>query len=246
MIASMQGVSVGYAGKPLLSNVQLYLAEAEIVCLLGCNGSGKTSLLKTLLGLLPPLAGEIKIAGREIHQWSQRELAQQMAYVPQAQLSRFSFRVLEMVLMGCQSRLGLFAVPGANEQKRALAVLKQLDIAHLADCAMDQISGGERQLVLIARALLQSPRLLVMDEPAASLDFGNQIKLLAQVKRLKQQGIAVLMSTHHPRHAELLADSVALVEPGHGLRQGAVAGQLQVSGLAQLYGVSESAIAEHL
>lgn len=85
-----------------------------------------------------------------------------------------------------------------------------------------------------------------MDEPAASLDFGNQIKLLAQVKRLKQQGIAVLMSTHHPRHAELLADSVALVEPGHGLRQGAVAGQLQVSGLAQLYGVSESAIAEHL
>ncbi len=172
--------------------------------------------------------------------------AQQMAYVPQAQLSRFSFRVLEMVLMGCQSRLGLFAVPGANEQKRALAVLKQLDIAHLADCAMDQISGGERQLVLIARALLQSPRLLVMDEPAASLDFGNQIKLLAQVKRLKQQGIAVLMSTHHPRHAELLADSVALVEPGHGLRQGAVAGQLQVSGLAQLYGVSESAIAEHL
>lgn len=246
MIACMQGVSVGYAGKPLLSNVQLYLAEAEIVCLLGCNGSGKTSLLKTLLGLLPPLAGEIKIAGREIHQWSQRELAQQMAYVPQAQLSRFSFRVLEMVLMGCQSRLGPFAVPGANEQKRALAALKQLDIAHLANCAMDQISGGERQLVLIARALLQSPRLLVMDEPAASLDFGNQIKLLAQVKRLKQQGIAVLMSTHHPRHAELLADSVALVEPGHGLRQGAVAGQLQVSGLAQLYGVSESAIAEHL
>lgn len=246
MIARMQGVSVGYAGKPLLSNVQLCLAEAEIVCLLGCNGSGKTSLLKTLLGLLPPLAGEIKIAGREIHQWSQRELAQQMAYVPQAQLSRFSFRVLEMVLMGCQSRLGPFAVPGANEQQRALAALKQLDIAHLADCAMDQISGGERQLVLIARALLQSPRLLVMDEPAASLDFGNQIKLLAQVKRLKQQGIAVLMSTHHPRHAELLADSVALVEPGHGLRQGAVAGQLQVSGLAQLYGVSESAIAEHL
>ncbi|QGS61132.1 ABC transporter ATP-binding protein [Shewanella algae] len=246
MIASMQGVTVGYAGKPLLANVKLCLPEAEIVCLLGCNGSGKTSLLKTLLGLLVPLAGEIKIAGRQIHQWSQRELAQQMAYVPQAQLSRFSFRVLEMVLMGCQSRLGLFAVPGANEQKRALAVLKQLDIAHLADCAMDQISGGERQLVLIARALLQSPRLLVMDEPAASLDFGNQIKLLAQVKRLKQQGIAVLMSTHHPRHAELLADSVALVEPGHGLRQGAVAGQLQVSGLAQLYGVSESAIAEHL
>ncbi|MEL4409886.1 ABC transporter ATP-binding protein [Shewanella algae] len=246
MIASMQGVTVGYAGKPLLANVELCLPEAEIVCLLGCNGSGKTSLLKTLLGLLVPLAGEIKIAGRQIHQWSQRELAQQMAYVPQAQLSRFSFRVLEMVLMGCQSRLGLFAVPGANEQKRALEVLKQLDIAHLADCAMDQISGGERQLVLIARALLQSPRLLVMDEPAASLDFGNQIKLLAQVKRLKQQGIAVLMSTHHPRHAELLADSVALVEPGHGLRQGAVAGQLQVSGLAQLYGVSESAIAEHL
>lgn len=99
MIASMQGVTVGYAGKPLLANVELCLPEAEIVCLLGCNGSGKTSLLKTLLGLLVPLAGEIKIAGRQIHQWSQRELAQQMAYVPQAQLSRFSFRVLEMVLM---------------------------------------------------------------------------------------------------------------------------------------------------
>lgn len=246
MLLELKQVAIGYSQQQLATDINIQIADAEIVCLLGRNGSGKTTLLKTILNLQAPLTGQIYIAGKPLSQWSAPELAQQIAYVPQAQHYCFSFSVLQMVLMGCQARLSLFATPSTQDTQRAYQALAILGIEQLAKQQIDQISGGERQLVLIARALTQSPKLLIMDEPAASLDFGNQIKLLNQIQQLKQLGIAVLMSTHHPRHAELVADSVVILHKHTHAIQGLPSALLTALELAKLYGVSQHSIERHL
>lgn len=239
-------LSIGYGQHCLCREMDISLAPGQILCLLGRNGAGKTTLLKTLLGLQQPLCGQIRIAGQPLETLTPLSLAALVGYVPQSVECRFGFSVLDMVLMGCQPRLGLFGTPGRREQKRARQILGWLGLEALAAQPVNRISGGERQLVLIARALLQAPQLLVMDEPAASLDFGNQIRLLEQVKRLKQWGIAVVMSTHHPRHAELTADTVVTLERDGTARQGSGAQLLQPAHLAGLYGVSEDCIIQHM
>ncbi|QTF10316.1 ABC transporter ATP-binding protein [Brenneria izadpanahii] len=244
-VATLQAVDVGYGGKIVNRNVSLSLPPGRITCLLGANGSGKTTLMRTLLGLIPRLSGQIWIAEKPIMSWSALELARVAAYVPQAHHSPFSFRVLDMVLMGCHARLSLFSVPGKREISLAEEALSQLGILSLSQRPYATLSGGERQLVLIARALAQQPTLLVMDEPAASLDFGNQIKLLAHIKRLKELGMTILMSTHHPQHAMAVAESVVLLYPSAGAQQGLPEAMLTPARLAELYGVDESDIHAH-
>ncbi len=169
------GLAFGYAGEPVGRDVDLALEGGEVLCLLGPNGSGKTTLFKTLLGLLKVQAGEITLDSVPLADWSRRRLAQVMAYVPQAAAGYFPFTVLETVLMGRTARLGLFATPSRRDRLVAEAALAAVGIEHLENHIFTRLSGGQRQLTLIARALAQEPRILVMDEPTASLDFGNQI-----------------------------------------------------------------------
>ncbi|EHM37462.1 ABC transporter ATP-binding protein [Hafnia alvei] len=239
-------VALGYHHQPVLHNVNFTLQRGEMCCLLGANGCGKTTLMRTLLGLLPVLHGEIALAGKPLPQWSAAKLAQKVAYVPQAHNGPFSYSVIDMVTMGRSAHLGLFASPNLRDRQLALDTLETLGIAHLEQRRFPTLSGGERQLVLIARALVQQPELLVMDEPAASLDFGHQITLLKRIRQLKTAGITLLMSTHHPMHAKAVADTIVTLSPQVGALQGTPQQMLNSASLSRLYQVSTEEIETHL
>ncbi|MDX6912006.1 ABC transporter ATP-binding protein [Hafnia paralvei] len=239
-------VALGYHHQPVLHNVSFTLQRGEMCCLLGANGCGKTTLMRTLLGLLPVLHGEIALAGKPLPQWSAAKLAQKVAYVPQAHNGPFSYNVIDMVTMGRSAHLGLFASPNLRDRQLALDTLETLGIAHLEQRRFPTLSGGERQLVLIARALVQQPELLVMDEPAASLDFGHQITLLKRIRQLKTAGITLLMSTHHPMHAKAVADTIVTLSPQVGALQGTPQQMLNSASLSRLYQVSTEEIETHL
>ncbi len=214
VILEARDLDFGYPGKPVGRGAALSVAAGEVLVLLGPNGGGKSTLFRTLLGLLPPQGGEVRLAGRSIASLGRREVAQLAGYVPQASPGYFPFTVFDTVLMGRTARLGPFSAPSRRDRAVAERALEDLGIAALAGEPYTRISGGQRQMVLIARALAQEPRLLVLDEPTASLDYGNQLRVLQRVRALAAGGMAVLLSTHDPNHAMLLADRVALVHDG--------------------------------
>ncbi|EOV8089968.1 ABC transporter ATP-binding protein [Providencia huaxiensis] len=244
-ILSLKKVAIGYHGTAIIDGINLSLPKGEISCLLGANGCGKTTLMKTLLGLLPAIKGEIRLNGQSIQALRPREIAKTVAYVPQAHDTPFTFTVLDMVMMGLTPHISIFSVPKEAEKNLAYQQLKHLGIAHLATRLYSTLSGGEKQLVLIARALIQKPLLLIMDEPAASLDFGNQIRLLEQIEKLKSHGMTILMSTHHPQHAAAIADNVILLDKRNKARQGLSNSMLTLTNLAALYNVDERSIQAH-
>lgn len=237
MTLAVENVAFGYPGKAVGRDVSFILRNGETLCLLGPNGSGKTTLFKTVLGLLPARAGRVTIGGRDLAALSRSEIARQIGYVPQAQMGFFPFTVRDVVLMGRTAHLGLFASPSASDRRVAADSLAALGIVHLADQIYTRISGGERQLALIARALAQEPAFLIMDEPTASLDFGNQLRVLERIRALAGQSIGVLFSTHDPDHAFLCADRVALLHAGGVARLGAPDAVVTTESLRDLYGL---------
>ncbi|UUC94425.1 MULTISPECIES: ABC transporter ATP-binding protein [Comamonas] len=245
-VLDLQGLSTGHGRSVVSESVDLSIATGEVLCLLGPNGCGKTTLFRTVLGLLPPLAGRVLVQGQPVQHWPRAEFARRVGYVPQAQAGVFAFEALDMVLMGRAARLPLLARPSGADRAMALACMERLQIAHLAARRYTELSGGERQLVLIARALAQEPALLVMDEPTASLDFGNQIRVLEQIEALSAQGMAMLLSTHQPEHGLRVASRIALLGHGRLLGVGEPRAVAMPAALAELYGVSEAAIAAHL
>lgn len=244
-IMTLNNVAIGYHNTAIIDDINLSLPEKEITCLLGANGCGKTTLMRTILGLLPAIHGDILLNNQSIKSLKQRDIAKVIAYVPQAHDTPFTFTVLDMVMMGLTPHISLFSVPGDAEKNQALQQLERLNIPHLATRLYSTLSGGEKQLVLIARALIQKPLLLIMDEPAASLDFGNQIRLLEQIEKLKAHGMTVLMSTHHPQHAAAIADNVILLDKQQKARQGLSKSMLTLTNLAALYNVDERSIQAH-
>ncbi|MCB1519918.1 MAG: ABC transporter ATP-binding protein [Hyphomicrobiaceae bacterium] len=239
-VLSARSLGYGYTGRAIGRNVTLDVAAGEVVCLLGPNGSGKTTLFKTLLGLLPAQEGDVFVDGNPLASLSRQQLARRIAYVPQAHAAQFPYRVLDMVVMGRTAHLGLFAAPAEADRIRAHAALSSLGIAELADQPYTRISGGQRQLALIARALAQDAPVIVMDEPTASLDFGNQVVVLREVKRLAARGLAVVLSTHDPDHAFAIANRVLLLHDGGLIAQGSPHDVLTPSRLRAVYGVDVS------
>jgi iron complex transport system ATP-binding protein len=239
----VDGLGFGYPDRLVGQDVSFRLAAGEVLCLLGPNGSGKTTLFKTVLRLLEPKAGTVAVDGESIAGWSRRRLARSFGYVPQAQATLFPFTLREVVLMGRTAHVGLFATPSRRDREIAEESLAGLEIGHLAARPYTEVSGGERQLALVARALAQEPRILVMDEPTASLDFGNQVRVLAEIQALARRGIAVVLSTHDPDHAFLCGHRVALLHEGRLARLGTPEAVVTAESLREIYGVEVDVLA---
>lgn len=227
-----------YRQAQVLKGVTMSATAGECVCLLGANGVGKTTLFRCLLGLLVGYQGDISFDGVDGKQLSTRDRAKQIAYVPQAHSPMFNYSVFETVLMGTNVQAGQLRGPGSNQQRKVGEVLETLGIANLAERGFGELSGGERQLVLIARALAQASQMIVMDEPTANLDYGNQLRVLAHVRRLAKRGYLVLLSTHSPEHALLFADQVIVLQDGVVAAAGKPNQVLTSALIEQIYGVS--------
>ena len=176
--------SFGPRGDDCLRGVSLEVGESELCCLLGPNGAGKTTLIRCILGLLKPHAGSMSVAGHDTAALSARQLARLVAYVPQSITAVFPFTTLEMVLMGRTPHLGMTASPSRADRRLCVATLERLGAGHLASRPFSQLSGGERQLTMLARALVQEAPVLVLDEPTAALDYGNEIRILQLITSL--------------------------------------------------------------
>jgi len=243
---AVKNLGFGYGGRRVGSGITLELNASEVLCLLGPNGSGKTTLFKTLLGLLPSQEGVVLIDGMDVRELSRDAIARRISYVPQAHAAFFPYTVREVVLMGRTAHLGLFAVPSARDHAAALNAIRRMGIVHLADAIYTQISGGERQLALIARALAQDARMVIMDEPTVNLDFGNQVRVLQRIRALADEGIGVLLSTHDPDHAFLCADRVAMLHQGQLAACGVPEAEITAQRLRQIYGVEVTVAAVDL
>ena len=236
MSLAARALGFGFRDRRVGEGLDATLVPGEVTCLLGPNGSGKTTLVRTLLGLLPPLAGTVELDGQPLDSLAPRERALRVGYVPQAAQSYFDFSVREMVEMGRTSHYGVFSRPGASDRAAAQEALERLGIAALAERPIQRLSGGERQLALIARALATEARVLLMDEPTANLDFANQARVLDEIARLRGAGAAVLFTTHHPDHALRIADRSILLRAGAAIANGPTHAAVNSGTLSALYG----------
>jgi len=236
------GVSFRYAGEPVLKDVSLSVKRGQVVSLLGPNGSGKSTLLKVLLGILRPMKGSVLFEGRPVAKMAPKDLAKRIAYVPQTHRMAFAYKVLDVVLMGRSPHKPFFSRYSKEDLEIALHSLNRLSIPHLKDRSYTEVSGGERQLTLIARALTQGADTLIMDEPASGLDFGNQTWLLAQLARLAQDGYTCIMSTHFPDHALWVADRVVMLHEGAVVADGSPGEVMNEQAVCRLYNTEVSII----
>jgi iron complex transport system ATP-binding protein len=235
MILSGRDLTIGYSDRVVGRGLDVALETGAVLALLGPNGCGKTTLLRTLLGLLPPRAGEVRIGDRSLTDISARERARLIAYVPQTHVATFAFTVETLVLMGRTAHGNLFSRPTAKDRAIVVNVLERFGIAQLAQRPYTMISGGERQLALLARALAQEPQFVVLDEPTTSLDFGNQGKVMNEIRALAASGHGVLFTTHDPNQALRAADRAVLLRDGTRIADGRVGEVLSRTQLEALY-----------
>ena len=229
-------LSVGYGSKMVSRDLSLEVEAGQVVVLLGPNGCGKTTLLKTLLGLLKPLSGHVWLDGQDVKTMTVHERARYMAYVPQSMAMTFGFDVRQTVTMGRVAHRPWWQAPGPNDMQVVEACIERFRLQNLANQAVHRISGGQRQLTLLARAMAQEARLVFLDEPTASLDFGNQGRVLAEMRRMAQKGLGVLFTTHDPNHAIRYADHAVLMSEHGLLTQGPASEVIGADTLSTLYG----------
>ena len=235
-----QNISFAYGSKTILDDVSLQIKEGDIVSLLGPNGAGKSTLIKVLLGLLNPNSGYVHLDGANLKSYKEKELARKVAYVPQTSYLPFSYTVLDIVIMGRISYQSIFSKYSKKDKEIAKNALKKLGILDLEDKLYNELSGGQKQLVLIARALAQEAKVFIMDEPVSGLDYGNQLRLLERVKHLSEQGYTFLKSTHYPDHAFLVSNKVVLMKDGKILTTGLPDEVITKENINILYGIDVS------
>ena len=226
----------GYDRTEIVHGVSFSVAEGEFACIMGANGCGKSTTMKTILDILKPLGGQVALDGRDVFAMNNEERAQIFAYIPQNHTPPFPFTVADVVLLGRTPYIGEFARVREKDRVIAYQAMQQLGIEGMADKVYSELSGGQQQLVLIARALAQQPKILMMDEPTASLDFGNQQLVLSCMRRLTDDGMAVLMVTHDPGHAFFCADTVIMMEAGTILGTGTAEEIITEPNLKRIYG----------
>ncbi|MGZ6139293.1 MAG: ABC transporter ATP-binding protein, partial [Myxococcaceae bacterium] len=215
----------------------LTVAPGTLWAVLGPNGAGKSTLLRTVLGLVPPLTGAMRLFGIPLDRWERRGLARRVAWVPQTFDGESGFTGLELALMGRSPHQGGWGLPGPRDLAVARAVLAELGISQLADRVVSRLSGGERRLLLVARALAQEPDLLLLDEPTAFLDLQHQAQVLERVRARVRGGLAAIAVLHDPNLAAAFADAVLLLRDGRVLGQGPAAELLDADRLGCLYGL---------
>ena len=237
MRLEVKDLSCGYEKKePVQRFVNFSVESGEVCCVLGPNGCGKTTLFKTLLGLMPPKAGSIMIDGEDVTKWSPKRLASTVAYASQSHVPPFPYRVKDVVLLGRINKLGA-SQPSEQDYLIAENAMHDMGILDLKDEPYTNISGGQLQLVMIARALAQQPQMLVLDEPTAALDYGNAIRVISKVRWLARKGYAVIMTTHSPDHAFMCHSNVVLLQAGKPMSFGSAAQIITERNMREAYGL---------
>ncbi len=216
----VDGVHYRYPEADILTDISFALPYGQLVSVLGANGVGKSTLFRCILGLSKEYQGNIFFGDAEVRTLNNKQIAQQVAYIPQSHYLSFQYSVFDMILMGTTSGLSLTGSPGKAEHARAQAAIDLVGIQWLQARTFQKISGGEQQLVLLARAIAQNAKIIIMDEPTANLDYGNQIKVLNCMRKLASEGYLIVQSTHNPEQAYLFSDRILAFAEGKLLANG--------------------------
>lgn len=235
MSITVSNLSFSYGEKPVLDNINVTAEKGQLLSIVGPNGVGKSTLFYCILGILNKYKGNIQIEGKDIKELDIREMARLIAYVPQNHYPSFNFSVFDMVLMGTSIQVSSITTPGKTQVELVYSALERLGILHLKNRGYTKISGGERQLALIARALVQQTRVLILDEPTANLDFGNQVRVLTQIKSLAKDGYTIVQSTHNPDQTFMFSDHVLAMLNGKVLADGSPCDVLTEELIDRLY-----------
>jgi iron complex transport system ATP-binding protein len=238
-LISIRNLDFSYNGdhQRVVNDLSLELTDGSITAILGPNGAGKTTLVHLLLGMLKPLSGEIHLKGKPLSDYSRGELSTHIAFVPQIEHTAFDFSVQEYVLMGRAPHLKLLQTPTDEDQEKVSQQLKSLDLDHLGPRSVLELSGGERQMVLIARALAQEPQLLLLDEPTTHLDLSNKGRILGTLRKLAADGVTVVFTSHDPNAAASTAQHLVLMRAGKVHASGDLGEVLTAERLSEIYGI---------
>lgn len=237
MSIEVQNLNFSYGQRQILFDISFTAEKGEFLSILGPNGVGKSTLFRCVLGLLTGYTGKVLVDGRDARTLSVRESARHIAYIPQSSAPTFNYSVFDIVLMGRTSGLSTFRTPKAADREKCHWALEKVGISHLENRCYHRLSGGERQLVLIARALAQDAPVLMLDEPTANLDFGNQVRVLAQARELAREGYTVIQTTHNPEQSYLYSDKILALQHGRVLTLGDPGAVLTEQTMKTLYGV---------
>lgn len=214
MSICVKDLGFAYGSRTIFQGLSFEIPDGCLVNVLGPNGVGKSTLFRCILGLNQNYTGQILVNGKDLKKLSVKERAREVSYIPQTHSSVYDYEVLDVVLMATGSELKMLSNPGCAQRKRAYEALERVGIADFAHRTYTQISGGEQQLVLIARAIAQNAKTIVMDEPTSALDYGNTLRVLSCVKQLAREGLSIVQSTHNPDHAFLYADKTLVLKEG--------------------------------
>lgn len=238
-----RNLSYRYGDKNILHNISFGVAKGRFCAVLGRNGSGKTTLIQCLNKILIPVSGQVLILGKDLLSLSRNDIARAISLVPQEHIDIFPYKVIDVVVMGRAPFLSISANPGRADYKIAANALKELNSGHLADKNFNRISGGERQIALLARSLAQTTNIMLLDEPTNHLDFNNQYHLLSSIKNLcRAKGISIVASMHDPNMAAMFADDVIMIKNGEIMIQGARNFVMTKENISRLYDTATSAI----
>jgi iron complex transport system ATP-binding protein len=239
MLLNASGLTFSYGTRPVLRAVSVSLAPGEVVALLGPNGSGKSTLIRVLIGHLPASDGKLRWDGRDIEQWRRRELARRVAYLPQEPGYEPGQRVGDVLRLGRAPYWSMFGIESARDLEVISTVAEQLDLGALLDRPVDEISGGQRQMVFLARAMVQEPAAMLLDEPSTFLDLRHQVELMALLKKLaRESNVGILMASHDLNLAAAGADRLILLDHGAVASEGTPAQVLEPELLGRVYGVT--------